>query len=85
MILYVETNFLMSIAKGRDLQARDLLLNTPTSIELVFPSVCYIEALLTLEKDEQYSQRFIQHLDNQLNEVKRDETSLYSTSLYASL
>lgn len=85
MILYVETNFLMSIAKGRDLQARELLLNTPASIHLVVPSICYIEALLTLEKEEQYSQRFIQEIDNQINEVGRDKTSQYAEFLRSSL
>lgn len=85
MILYVETNFLMSIAKGRDLQAQNLLLNTPSSIRLVVPSICYVESLLTLEKEEQYSQRFIQELDNKISEVGRDKTSLHAESLRASL
>lgn len=40
---------------------------------------------MTLEKEEQYSQRFIQEIDNQINEVGRDETSPYAESLRASL
>ncbi len=49
MILYVETNFAMSIATGRDPQANTLLLNTPTSVQIAIPSVCYMEALSVLE------------------------------------
>lgn len=71
MILYVETNFLMSIAKRRDLQAHELLLNIPNSIHLVVPSICYVEALLALEKEEQYSQRFIQEIDTKISEAIR--------------
>lgn len=55
MILYIETNFLMGIAKGQDPQAQNLLLNTPTSIAIVIPSICYVEALTTLEQEEKYN------------------------------
>ncbi len=49
VILYVETNFLMGIAKGQDSQAEDLLRNTPNSVRLAVPSFCFVEALTTLE------------------------------------
>ncbi|KJH70217.1 PIN domain-containing protein [Aliterella atlantica] len=75
----------MSIAKGRDLQAQEILLNIPNSIHLVVPSICYVEALLTLEKEEQYSQRFIQDIDTKISEAIRDETSAYAESLRTSL
>ncbi|GAA6614529.1 hypothetical protein [Scytonema sp. NUACC26] len=45
MILYIETNFAMSIATGRDPQANQLLLNIPPSIQIAIPSVCFMEAL----------------------------------------
>lgn len=75
----------MSIAKGQDLQAQELLLNVPNSIHLVVPSICYIEALLTLEKEEQYSQRFIQELDTKISEAVRDKTSAHAELLRDSL
>jgi len=75
VILYVETNFLMSIAKGQDSQAEDLLKNTPTSVRLAVPSICYVEALTTLEQEEKYSKDFLRRLDIQINEAARDKTS----------
>ncbi len=43
--VYCETNFLMSIATGRDPQAGTLLSAAPPSVCLVIPSVCSMEAL----------------------------------------
>lgn len=40
MILYVETHFLMSIAKGQDSHAPILLQNTPPSVCIAIPSIC---------------------------------------------
>ncbi|MBD2772845.1 PIN domain-containing protein [Iningainema tapete] len=71
MILYVETNFLMGIAKGQDPQAENLLRNTPSSVRLVIPSICFVEALTTLDQEEKYNQDFIRRLDIQINEAGR--------------
>jgi PIN domain len=75
VILYVETNLLMGIAKGQEPQAEDFLLNIPTSIHLVMPSICYLEALTTLEQEDKYSQDFLNRLNIQINEAERDKTS----------
>jgi glycerol-3-phosphate cytidylyltransferase-like family protein len=75
VILYVETNFLMGIAKGQDSQAENLLQNTPISVRLTMPSICYVEALTTLEQEDKYSLDFIRRLDIQINEAERDKTS----------
>ena len=45
VVLYIETNFLMSVAKGQDPQADSLLQNTPSSVRLAIPGICYMEAL----------------------------------------
>lgn len=78
MILYVETNFLISIATGRDIAAQDLLMHTPPSVKLTMLSICYIEALTTLEKEEQYSKTFLRDLDNRISEAGRDQTSAHA-------
>lgn len=65
----------MAIAKGRDLQAENLLRNPPQSIHLVIPSICYIEALVTWEKEKNYAQKFGQELDKQINNSERDLSS----------
>ena len=75
VILYVETNFLMGIAKGQDPQAEDLLQNRPNSVRLAMPSICFVEALTTLEQEEKYNQDFLRRLDIQINEAERDKTS----------
>ncbi len=71
----------MSIAKGQDSQAEDLLKNTPTSVRLAVPSICYVEALTTLEQEEKYSKDFLRRLDIQINEAERDKTSHNAQSL----
>ncbi len=65
----------MGIAKGQDPQAEDLLLQTPTSVSLAVPSICYVEALTTLEQEEKYNKDFIGRLDIQINEADRDKNS----------
>lgn len=75
MILYVETNFLMSIAKGQDELAENFLQNIPISVSLVIPSICYVESLATLEQEDKYNEDFIRRLDIQVNEAARDKTS----------
>ncbi len=81
MILYVETNFPMSIATGRDPQANTLLLNTPESVQIAMPSVSYMEALSALEADLKFRRRFINELNMRLSDAQRNLTSQYAQSL----
>ncbi|MCC5620430.1 PIN domain-containing protein [Nostoc sp. CHAB 5715] len=74
MIIYVETNFLMSIAKGQDSQAQELLQNTPSSLRIVVPSICFVESLTTLEQEEKYNLDFLGKLDIQINQAERDNS-----------
>ncbi|MEH1846677.1 MAG: hypothetical protein V7L25_17190 [Nostoc sp.] len=74
MILYVETNFLVGIAKGQDTPAQDLLQNTPSSLRLVVPSICFVESLTTLEQEEKYNLDFLRKLDIQINQAERDNS-----------
>lgn len=71
----------MIIAKGQDSQAEDLLKNTPTSVYLAVPSICYVETLTILEQEEKYSKDFLRRLDIQINEAERDKTSQNAQSL----
>jgi len=81
VILYVETNFLMTVAKGQDTQADTLLQNTPPSVHLAVPAICYIEVLSIWEKEKEYSQQFRKELDKQINDSARDNTSPHAKSL----
>lgn len=85
LILYVETNFLMSIAKGQDSQAEELLRNLPNSVRLAMPSICFVEALTTLEQEKKYHQDFLRRLDIQINEAQRAKNSPTAQLLNSSL
>lgn len=61
----------MSIAKGQDSQAQELLQNTPSSLRIVVPSICFVESLTTLEHEEKYNLDFLGKLDIQINQVER--------------
>ncbi|WP_242037821.1 hypothetical protein [Tolypothrix sp. FACHB-123] len=65
----------MAIAKGKDLEAKNLLPSFPPSIHIVIPEICYVEALSRWEKEEYYVQEFEKELDKQINNSKRDLTS----------
>jgi hypothetical protein len=65
----------MGIALGRDEAAEEVLFNTPTSVRLTMPSICFVESLTTLEQAEKYNQDFLRRLDIQINEAERDKTS----------
>jgi PIN domain len=85
VILYVETNFIFSIAKGQEPLAIDLLQNTPKSVHLAIPNVCYIEALLRWQNEQKYGQNFINELLLRLNDAKRNLISEQARSLVTSL
>ncbi|MBW4679841.1 MAG: DUF4935 domain-containing protein [Microcoleus vaginatus WJT46-NPBG5] len=80
-ILYVETNFLISIATGRDPEADNLLLNPPASVQIAIPSICCMEALSVLENEQKRRNRFTGELENQISQLKRDLTSRSAKSL----
>ena len=84
-ILYIETNFLMSIATGRDPQASTLLMQTPAYVQLTIPSICYMESFSALEDEVKRHNYFKQQLKNQISEANRDLTSQHARSLFFNL
>ena len=83
--LYIETNFLMSIATGRDSQAYNLLSTPPSSVQIAIPSICCMEALSALEDELKRRNRFENDLNLQLSQLRRDVTSPYAQSLLSHL
>ncbi|XWK86798.1 MAG: PIN domain-containing protein [Phormidium sp.] len=75
----------MSIAKGQDTEAGILLRSTPETVRLAIPSICYVEVLSTWQKEKVYSQQFQRELEKQINESKRDQTSIHAKSLVSYL
>jgi len=45
MLLYLETNFIMAIAKGRDGLVENILQNPPDYLTIAIPSICLMEFL----------------------------------------
>ncbi len=84
-ILYIETNFLMSIALGRDAEAGNLLLNPPASVEIAIPEVCCMESLSALEGEQKRRFRFSNELNLQISQLRRDLTSVSASSLLSYL
>lgn len=80
-ILYIETNFLMSIATGRDPEANNLLVSVPTSVSIAIPSICCMESLSALEDEIKRRNRFFSELEKQISQLKRDLTSPSAQSL----
>jgi rRNA-processing protein FCF1 len=85
VILYIETNFLISIATGRDSQANTLLQSTPSSVLIAIPSICCMEALSVLEDERKRRKQFMSVLDIQISQLQRDVTSPHAQSLLAHL
>ncbi|MEG3897555.1 MULTISPECIES: PIN domain-containing protein [unclassified Microcoleus] len=75
----------MSIATGRDPQASTLLRQTPASVQLTIPSICYMESFSALEDEVKRHNYFKQQLDNQISEANRDLTSQHAQSLFLNL
>lgn len=75
----------MSIATGRDPQASTLLMQTPASVQLTIPSICYMESFSALEDEVKRHNYFKQQLDNQISEANRDLTSQHAQSLFLNL
>jgi hypothetical protein len=84
-LLYIETNFLMSIATGRDPDANNLLLNVPTSVRIAIPAICCMEALSALEGVIKRRNDFANKLREQISQLDRDLTSPYAESLLSHL
>ncbi len=85
LILYIETNFLMTVAKGRDLDAEKLLRNPPSLIRIAIPAICYVEAINTYRIDKQNKLKFQAEIEKQINEAMRDKTSVHAKSFLISL
>ncbi len=85
MIVYIETNFLMGAAMGRDANAYELLEVPADELRIVLPSVCIMEAWSTFEQIKKARNQFKQTLDDQISQLRRDITSSHASSLLSHL
>jgi hypothetical protein len=71
----------MSIAKGQDSQAENLLYNPPNSIKIFIPDICYIEAVSVYKLEKQEKLKFKRELELKITKIDRDKTSNYAPLL----
>lgn len=85
MIVYIETNFLMGAAMGRD-DRWEALFDLPVErARVVMPSICLMEALSAFEDEQKRRNRFGNQIDEQLTQLRRDLTSFHATALLHAL
>jgi PIN domain len=75
VIVYVETNFLMSVAMGRESRGMDLLVQVSGAVRVAIPSSCYMEAFSAFEDEKKRRNWFKSELDKQIGQLQRDTTS----------
>lgn len=85
VIVYVETNFLMSVAMGREERGHDLLSAVSASIRGAIPTSCYMEAFSAFEDEQKRRRRFQEELNRQIGQLKRDITSRNARDLFQHL
>ena len=85
IILYLETNFLMSMAMGRDPEASALLANPPAGVRLALPQVCCMEALSVLHEESRHRNGLKITLERQVAQLERDKTSSHANVLQSLL
>jgi hypothetical protein len=83
-ILFLETNYLMGIATGRDPEA-ERLLDRPSPPGLAIPGICFMEAISALEAEQKRSDSFDAQLGTRIVQLRRDLTSHHASSLLVHL
>lgn len=89
MIVYLETNSIIAVAKGRNKNLENLLYHPPEKVNFVIPSICLMETLVAIEREEKRSQLFYQTIEIEINEAKRNvelnNSQFFANSLEQSL
>ncbi len=81
VIVYVETNFLMSVAMGREARGNDLLASVSATVRVAIPSSCYMESFSAFEDEQKRRNWFRAELDKQIGQLRRDTTSANAGTL----
>jgi hypothetical protein len=73
IIIYLETNSIMAIAKGRNKELEDFIYHPPDNIKFMIPSICLMESLIAIEREEKRTQSFTQNAKIEINEAQRSK------------
>jgi hypothetical protein len=85
IIIYVETNFLMGVAMGREARGDDLLAATSASVQIAIPAGCYMESFSAFEDEQRRRNWFRAELERQIVQLRRDTTSANAGTLLGRL
>lgn len=85
VVLYVETNFLMSVAMGREARGNELLAAVDAGFRIAIPSGCFMESFSAFEDEQKRRNWFRSELERQMVQLQRDLTSIHAAVLYSSL
>jgi len=76
VFLYIETNGIMSLAQKRNPAIESSIENLPNDVQLILPSICYIEALFAFQQDKKRRNIFNQSLIIEINEARRSNLNI---------
>jgi len=79
-IIYLETNSLMAMAKGRNKELEDFIYSDNDKLKFVIPSICLMESLVAIEREEKRSNSFSQTAKIEISEAKRSKELSHSQS-----
>jgi hypothetical protein len=85
VILYIETNFIVGAALGRDPRFEDLLATNRDQVRICLPDVCIMEAFSTLAALRKTRNTFGGEMQRQANELRRHTHSESSQVLLGHL
>lgn len=85
MILYIETNFIVGAALGRDPLFEELLATDSARVNIYLPDVCVFEAVAVLEGRKRERNKFSGDLRATANELRRHPYSTVALDLAAHL
>jgi hypothetical protein len=80
-ILYLETNFLISVAMGREPEAGEMLARPLGDVRIALPQICCMESLSALYEEKRHRKGMSRTFDEQINQLKRDLTSIHAKAL----
>ena len=80
-ILYLETNFLIAVAKGHDHQTGQVLTDFPPDSRMAIPSICFMEALKAYHSDQRKFNKTLVSLNPLIDDATRDKTSRFAVPL----
>lgn len=75
VILYLETNFILAMAKGQNGFANNILQNLTEDLTIAMPSICLMESLVAWENQQKRSKSFTQAVRIEISEAKRNVRS----------